>query len=181
MISLATAGDRFQSPFRTETGTSFMGVVQPIEDGKIYPDDYFYHRQILRVHVGDNVKAGDVVYTVDNRRYLLGDLDTGLRADELLYHSFQMYQCTDQIIWTREVSVIDPLTNLARGTGSQNLGTLWALKEVLNREGTSREIKPKEELMRILVGAPVKLGDMLGEMRVRKVMSSHGISVVEVQ
>lgn len=172
--------NRFESTLVTETGIPIKGVVQPVQDAKIYPDDYFYHRQILRVRASMPIQAGTVVVDSIGRRYLLGSLDAGLYGDLHQYTSFQMYQCTNQSVWERESTEVDPLTNLEKSTGLAPMGTIWTLTETLTRDMSSTNIKTREETKRVLTGAAVELNDVLDTMTVTKINVTHGLRVLEV-
>lgn len=168
---------RFETPFFNSLGIPYMGVIQPIEDQKLYNDDYFYHRQILRVEPNLPKLAGQVILDHIGQHFLLGALDTTVH-----YVSYQMYLCTDIVTWRRETAVVDTLTGLQKSVGEAPVGPgqFWGLVELLNREVSSRNIKAAEETKRVLTGEPVQLNDVVNGMRVKKINMSHGIRVLEV-
>jgi hypothetical protein len=174
---LEAMGERFETQFRTPTGLPIKGVLQPLEDGKIYPDDYFYPRQILRVRPHMPVQPGAVLFDPQQRPWLLGELDT-----QPHYRSFQMYRCTKLVSWQRERSETDTLTGLSKSSGLAPVapGSFWCLIETLPREAGSTNIKAKEETKRVVTGEAVQMGDIVDGMRVTKINVTHGIRVLEL-
>lgn len=166
---------RFQQVFTNDRGFRFNGTLQPIEDMKIYADDYFPVRQILRVPPPVQVVPGDMVMDGMGDRYLLGEFD-----DRPAYQSFRCYPVNKLVDWTREVQKIDPLTEEPIGIGSQLLGRIWVLSEVVSREARGSQIKTSEEVKRVLAGADVQLMDYLDGERVVKLHDALGIKVIEV-
>lgn len=167
----------WQTLFRHETGRSFPATLQPVEDMKIYNDDYFQVRQILRVFPPTKgIRAGDVVQENTGVWYLLGEYDHRWN-----YTSFRAYPCNQQLLWTRMETTVDPLTGLPRGTTAVTLGEPWVLSEVITREARGGDIKTKEEITRVLTGAPVELNDKLAGRTVMKVTPALGIRVLELQ
>ena len=167
---------RFRETFTHQGGWQFNATLQPIRDMKLYADDYFPVRQILRIFYDPGVKAGDIIIEKSGQRYLLGELD--LRQG--LYTSFRVYPLNQKVMWSREVEVIDSLTGEPRGNGKQNLGEIWIASEIISREARGSHVLVKEEVKRVLTGSAVKLNDFLGNERVVKANPALGIQMLEV-
>ncbi len=180
MISLETAGQRFESTLLKESGLPFKGVFQPLQDQKIYADDYYPPRQILRVHPTTPVAAGEVVVGPNLQWFILGALDHALSGDHSIYMSFQLFPVTHTVVWKRDVVQVDPLTKLPRSTGKPaTIGTLRVLMETVNREAAAGP-NGREEIKRVVTGAAVELNDMIDGMKVKKLNVSRGIRILEL-
>lgn len=166
----------FKETFQHEEGWGFHGTLQPVVDMKIYNDDYFEIRQILRVNQPCLVEPGAVITDRHNQTYILGHYDV-----RDAYVGFRVYPATHQLEWKRVVKVIDPLTGLERGEHEETLGSIWCLPETLSRETRGGSIKVREEVKRLLTGSPVQLGDTIGGERVAKVDPTLGVYVLELQ
>lgn len=179
MIGMQSVGQRFeQSLFRAD-GLQIFGTIQPVEDGKIYPDDFFYVRQILRVRHAMPITSGTVVMTAASEMFILGDLDVGMKNDSIMYRSFQMYPVNRTVNWQRSITTLDPLTQQKKGAGLEQMGLIPVLIETLPREASSGT-PIKEETKRVVTHREVELGDRVDKMTVRKVNISHGIRTLEI-
>lgn len=166
----------FSEIFNHQEGWRFTASLQPIKDMKIYNDDYFEVRQILRVPDPTRVQPGDCIWQRPDIGYLLGHYED--RPG--LYRAFRCYLLTGQAKWERQVTVIDPLTQLPKGAGKEDLGMLHIVSEVVAREERGGDIKVREEVKRVLTGSPVQLNDLINGEKVVKVNETLGIRVLEV-
>lgn len=181
MPSFETAMSRFETPFYTESGWEFPGVLQPIKDQKIYNDDFFHPRHIIRFRPEYAPAAGSVIMNSIGERFLISELDRALDVGGMIYEGFQAYPCNEQLLWQTEQTVLDTLTGLARGTGLSAGIPIWVLSEVLMRDTPAiAGLATREELKRVVVGHAVELNDRLGGMRVTKVNKALGIRVLEL-
>lgn len=181
MVSLGTLGQRFETTLTTEQNIPFKGTIQPIQDTKIYPDDFFYIRQILRVRPEMPAKAGMIIKDPTGQHFILGEMDQALQRDTHIYTSFVLFPATKLVLWKREETITDPLTGLEKTTGQvHDLDSLWVLIETVNRELSSQTFKTKEEAKRVITGAEVRLNDIVDNHTVRKVNATHGIRVLEI-
>ena len=178
MISLETATVPFETTLLTEQGYPIRGTVQPIEDMKIYPDDYNYVRTLFRTRPPFELQAGMVLKDLSGQRHILGTWDVGYGAAGIIYRSFVMYPCNVQVAWDRPTTTKDSLTGVPRGKGITPLGPIWALKEVLVREAPVNTVQ--EELFRVVVGADVDIQDLIDGKRIRKINMAHGVRILEV-
>lgn len=167
---------RFSQTFKHEGGWTFEGTLQPVKDQKIYTDDYFYFRQILRVRPSSTTKAGHVVYDQQGKPYLLGELE-----ETVNYRSFRVYPLNTQTDWKRPETEIDTLTQLPKSRGSLRfMGRIWVLSEMLSRELWSSSITTREDIHRVITGEKVELGDEILGQRVTKVNQSLGVRILEI-
>lgn len=166
---------RFGQVFTNEAGFRFTGTLQPVEDMKIYADDYFPVRQILRVFSPNTARPGEVITDSLNQRYLLGEFD---KRD--VYEGFRLYPTNRQVEWSRPATGRHPLTGEAVSGPLQAMGHIWVLSEIVSREARGAQVKVSEEVKRILTGADVQLNDLLGGERVVKLHEALGVKVLEV-
>ncbi len=179
MISLETASGRFEQTFLTEQNLPFAGTIQPLEDVKVYPDDYSHTRTFLRVSPQYTVNAGMVIRTLHNERFIMGDWDHGYENETLIYRSYVLYPVNKLVAWQRPNHQIDILTGEKKGTSAPTLlGNIHVLIETLVREQNVANVL--EETKRVVTGSPVELGDIIDGMKIRKLNSTHGIRVLEV-
>lgn len=173
MLKIST---RFKQVFTHEDGWQFHASLQPIRDMKIYNDDFFPIRQILRVDYPVGVRSGQVVQESSGQRYLLADYD----HREGVYTGFRAIPVNKQVTWTRVEPIIDQLTGEPKGSRKIEMGNIWAVSELLSRNARGSHILTREEVTRVLVGADVALSDLIDDRVVKEVNSTLGIRVLEV-
>lgn len=168
--------DRFETTFIREDGVPVRGVLQPVQDQKIYNDDFFENRQLFRVRPEMPVSSGQVLTSSYGVHYILGSRDV---TD--FYINFQAYPCNKQVVWMREVPELDLLTGLPISTGAPTtLGNIWVVDEQLIKETRSPQMMTKEDVSRIITASQVLVGDIIDDRKVRRVNSAQGIYILEV-
>jgi hypothetical protein len=181
MVSLETAGLRFNSLMHRMDGLPFKGTIEPLDEGRVSSYDFSEPRFIMRVQPSSPIKTTDIILDHANRRFLVADHDTSFAYNVTEFRSHVLYPMNTQALWERQASVTDPLTNLKKGTGVQNLGQVWCLFDRIDREFIDSTVRVKEETRRVITAAAVQLGDILNKMVVKRVDPVRGVWLAEVQ
>ena len=180
-VSLANVHRRHESMLKTIDGFPFPGVVYAAGEGTIPSYDFSETRFLLRVRSTSPIKAGLVVVDTNKRVFLTANHDFALNQGVPLYRTLRLFPANKQLKWQREQTVIDSLTQLERGNGKADLGTIWALKEPITREPIDLTLRIKEQAFRIITNAELRDGDILDDMVVRRVDDVLGLTLAELQ
>ena len=180
-ISLGNVGQRFESTFKTDAGFPFPGVILPLNEGS--PSlDFITPRWVIRIRETSPVITGAVILDPANRRFLMGNADTGIADNEILYRTHILFPATHQMTWEREVSTIDPLTQLKRTSSSrQDLGTMWVMQEQIRREPLDLTMRVKEETHKVVTNMEVLLNDIVDNRIVKRIDNILGLYIIELQ
>jgi len=180
-ISLANAGQRFESMLKTDQGFPFPGVIMPLTEGSVPSYDYSVPRHYLRLRYTSPINTGSVIVDSAGHRYLLADHDTAFADGETLYRSHKLFRMNKLFSWEREDTIVDALTGLAKGTGRVSLGQIWVGDEIEAREDIDLTFRVKEQARKIITGADIRENDILNDMIVRRIDEVMGIKLVEIQ
>jgi hypothetical protein len=181
MVSLKTAGLRFNSTMWRSDDMPFEGTIEPDLEGKLIGYDFSFPRRLLRVSADCPVKTLDVIRDVMGRWYLLADHDGSFAYDVVEYRSHMLIPLNKNVPWQRETTVIDPLTKREKSAGKTDLGNIWILAERVNREMTDGTMRVKEESITAFTAAEVKLNDIVDSMVVKRVNIVRGVYLAELQ
>lgn len=182
MVSLRTAGRRFDSLMYRDDGLPFMGTVEPADEGEMPSYDFSTPRLVLRTDAKSPIKTTDMILDVADRRYLLADHDYSFAYNELEHKTHRMFLMTDKLKWSRQTTNIDPLTKVPKSTGkATDLGDIWCLMERVEREFIDTQLRAKEETKKIVTSAALQLGDILNNMIVKRVDRVLGVWLAEIQ
>lgn len=181
MVSLRTAGLRFDSLMYRLDGLPFHGTIEPDLEGKLIGYDFSFPRRLLRVAGDCMVKTRDIIIDVLGRRYLVADHDGSFAYNEIEYRSHMLIPMTKQAVWERETSVIDPLTKQPKSSGRATRGSIWVLPERVNREQADTTMRVKEETLTIFTAETLELNDIVDKMVVKRVNIVRGVTLAEVQ
>ena len=181
MVSLKTAGLRFNSKMYRSDDLPFEGTIEPDAEGKIIGYDFSYPRRLLRVSADCQVKTGDVIRDVMERWYLVADHDGSFAYNVIEFRTQMLIPLNKNVAWEREATVIDPLTKRAKSTGKQSLGNIWVLLERVNREQMDGTMRVKEETVTCFSAAELKLNDIVDNMVVKRVNIVRGVYLAELQ
>lgn len=181
MVSLATAGLRFNSIMQTDAGFPFSGTIEPAEEGDMPSYDFSVPRLILRVSRDCPVMTGATIVDVADRRYLLGDHDVSFAYNVIEHRTHRLFAMTDQVSWERGTTVTDTLTNLQKATGKTPLGNIWVLLERQERQFADNTLRVKEDIRRIITGTELQLGDLVDGSVVKRIDSVLGVWLAEIQ
>ncbi|WP_454287256.1 hypothetical protein [Rhizobium arsenicireducens] len=181
MVSLKTAGLRFNSKMRREDGLPFFGTIEPDLEGKLIGYDFSFPRRLLRVLNDSPIKTLDVIQDVLGRRYLVADHDGSFARNVIEYRSHMLIPMNRHATWQRETTAIDTLTKLPKSTGRANLGLVWILLERVNREAADTTIRVKEEAFTAFSATKFELNDVVDNMVVKRVSVVRGVYLLELQ
>ena len=181
MVSLGTAGRRFDSLMYRLDGFPFMGTVEPTDEGELPSYDWSIPRIILRTDPTCPVGTGDMITDVAGRIYLLADHDVSFAYNVLEHKTNRMFHMRETLEWKREVKAIDPLTKREKSSGIQTIGQVLCLVERVEREYMDTTLRTKEEVRKVISGTKLELGDILDGMVVKRVDQVLGIWLTEIQ
>jgi len=181
MVTLATAGLRFDSIMQTDAGFPFRGTIEPLAEGRISNQDLANPRFILRVQRDCPIVTGAIIADPAGRRFLLADQDTSFAYNQIEYRSHRLFMMTQKVKWERETTISDTLTGLAKGIGRALVDDVWCLIERNQREFADTTMRVKEEVRQVITGAELKLGDMLDDSVVKRIDPYLGVWIAEIQ
>ena len=181
MVSLKTAGLRFDSLMFRSDDMPFRGTVEPDLEGKLIGYDFSFPRRLLRVSADCLVKTLDVIRDVMDRWYLVAEHDGSFAYNVVEYRSHMLIPLNKNVTWQRETTIIDPLTKREKSAGKANLGNIWVLIERVNREMADGTMRIKDETLTAFTSAEVKLGDIVDNMVVKRVNIVRGVYLAELQ
>lgn len=181
MVSLKTAGLRFNSTMYRADGLPFFGTVEPDLEGKLIGYDFSFPRRLLRVSADCQVKTLDTIRDVMERWYLVADHDGSFAYNVVEYRSHMLIPLTENVKWEREGTELDPLTKRPKSTGRQLLGMIWILPERVNREMADTTMRTKEESFTVFTGQKLELNDIINGMVVKRINVVRGVYLAEVQ
>lgn len=127
--------------------------------------------RVLHVRRPALVVAGDVIHTQGGEFIILmehpDDFDWAV--------TFKASYAKDTLAWTRPVRGLDPIANVMRDMGDQDMGVLhvnFDTPEELKVEGFG------ETGYRFIAGRGVQVGDKVGDKIVKRVVDSLGAQIV---
>lgn len=181
MVSLKTAGLRFNSQMTRFDGMPFEGTIEPDLEGKLIGYDFSFPRRLLRVSADCPIKTLDAIIDVMGRRYLVADHDGAFSYNEIEYRSHMLIPLVKEVSWKREVTVVDPLTQLKKSSGKADLGMIWILPERVNREMADTTARVKEETITVFTASKLELNDIVDDMIVKRINVVRGVYLAEMQ
>jgi hypothetical protein len=163
MVSLSKVGRRFEVPLTVIEGGSgtIQGIISETDQQQIPSYIFVQQRHVLRVPAPTALQFGMVVRTPAGQVYILGDNGPSEAAEGTVWQSFRLFEPSGQYRWERRIKVVDPVTRLERDDGLQDMGTVWAAMEPLDREAFDRKIRASFEQSRFITGAAVLSDDLL--------------------
>jgi hypothetical protein len=177
MPELSELGQKFRQRLRTVDGRHFYGAISLLPETAGRGNTFYTPRRVLNVRPSCGINAGDMIYDTSGRVMLAawaGD-DEAQGAFSALFKLFDLDQ---QLVWSRSVTVADPVTGLMRDTTSQALGTFWGTLELLGPDITSLSALSR---YRVLCSAAIQLNDRInGTLTVRRIEHAMGITIAEV-
>jgi len=181
MVSLKTAGLRFNSLMIRSDGLPFSGTVEPDLEGKLIGYDFSFPRRLLRVSEDCPVKTLDEIQDVLGRWYLVADHDGSFAYNVVEYRSHMLIPLVKNVEWQREQSIVDPLTRREKAAGKTLVGNIWILPERVSRETTDSVMRVKEQTLQVFTAADLKLGDIVDNMVVKRIDIVRGVKLAEIQ
>lgn len=177
MPSFQSTAAAFYNRMQSPTKHDFMGTLMPADEGEVRSYEFTQARLLLRVPNDSIIETGDEILDYAGRRFVLGDHD-----ETRDYKVFRAIQLTHFVPWVRNNIIIDPVTKVERRSGPDIvLGPIWVAFESLQREERDSALNVKEETKRIITRHPLKLGDRVNNLVIKRLENSLGITVGEAQ
>jgi hypothetical protein len=177
---LKAVGDRFHIPFTViDLGSGTFPATVTETDQTSQPSFVFVRpRHVLRTPSPTALKPCMTIQSPYGDRFIVGENGPSDTWRGQLWDSFRVFEPTGQYAWTRRGKVQDPVTKQMRDTGvPQNMGTVWAAIESIDREASDREMRVFFEQDRFITGHPIQAGDALDNRQVSKVDKMLGLYI----
>lgn len=129
--------------------------------------------RVLYVKNPTFIKPGDVVRSYNGEYIILMDHP----SDFDWANSFKAVFCNSQLPWVRRVEVEDPVSRVPRTVDHVSMGTIYANLDNPSELGLEGLV---ETGYRFITGQDVQEGDLVDNLRVRRIVSILGIKVVYV-
>ena len=129
-------------------------------------------RRFLTVSSNSTATLGSLVVAPNGDRFILGG-----HVNYELVSTFKAYSVDRSAAWRRSTKMIDAATGLEREGIPLPLGTIWITLEPLRQV---KDFDVSEDLLRFVTGQDVKVGDLIDEKRVTRVLNQIGLKVCEV-
>lgn len=183
MPSLASAGRRWDTEYLIEeSGVTFRGVLDQPDSSREPPSFQFNRpRRLLQVLKDSLVKARDVILTPSGQRFLVASPTVAEAYSATLYRVHRLFEVTDQVAWSRKVTVSDLLTGQPREDRPNPLGELYVCIEPMRREDIDRQTHIWQDRMMCVMGVVPQLGDILGGREVKRINEQLGLTFAETQ
>ena len=180
MNLLEKVSDRFYIPFKViDLGSGIIQATVSETDQTSQPSFVFVRpRHVLRTPSPTALRPCMTISSPGGEKFIVGENGPSESFRGRLWESFRVFEPTGQYAWTRRGKVVDPITKQMRDTGVfQQMGTIWAAIESIDREASDREMREFIEQQRFITGHPVKAGDSLDNRLVSKVDKSLGLYI----
>lgn len=169
----------FYEPLWIEGGAQSRGVIQRSSDAETPALDFSNPRLICRVRYDSLLQVGQVVRRQGGERFLLAE-----HSRTPHHRTFWMFTTHRQATWKRMGTTTDALTGLAKASTLADVASpagIWVGWEAITREAFDRDMRVREELVRVITGENVQLGDRIGDQTVKRIQPVLGINLVTVQ
>jgi hypothetical protein len=179
MASLTRIGRRFEIPFTiVEGGTGMIrGHISEADQGQIPSFQFIPARQMLRTAMRTALKLGMVVRSPAGVHYVVGENGPSEQVEGPLWQSWRLFECTGRYQWKRRTKTIDPVTELERDGGYEDMGMIWAALEPLDREVSDFRMSASFEQARIITGRPIASDDLVDNRKVVRADVTLGVRV----
>jgi hypothetical protein len=180
MNQLKATGDRFHIPWRViDKGRGvIMGTVSETDQTSQPSYVFVRPRHVFRTPSPTALKLGMTIQSPQGLKFMVGENGPSDTWRGRLWESFRVFEPTGRYSWKRRGKTIDPITKLETDTGvPQNLGTVYAAIEAIDREQVDREMRQYFEQVRFITGYPVLHGDLLDNRVVTKVDKQLGLYI----
>lgn len=179
MASLKRVGPRYHVPFVVvEGGSGIVHGEMTETDQKQIPVYAFVNpRHILRTPIQTALRAGMVVRSPAGGHFIVGNNGPSEQPEGALWQSWRLFEATGQFSWSRRVKYVDPVTELEREHGSEDMGMIWAAMEPLDREVSDFRMSASFEQMRLITGRPVEHDDIVAGRKVTRSEQVLGVRI----
>ena len=177
MRQFGRVGKRFITSVKIVNGPHSRAIVQRPPDIDRPGVEFRYPALTCRVDRNSLVKSGQVVQLPNGDYYLVADHSKTADA-----HTHHLFRCDRQVVWSRMATIDDPLTGVAKADGPVVLADdLWVMWERVRREFADLTIRVEQETHLLATGADVQLGDLIDDMRVKRVNTALGVKILELE
>lgn len=179
MASLSKVGRRFEVPLTIIEGGSGIvrGVLSETDQKQIPVYAFVNSRHVLRTPVATTLKVGMVLRTASNTVFIVGENGPSEQSEGTIWLSWRLFQATGKFRWQRRQKIVDPVTELERDSGLQDMGEIWCAVEPLDREVSDFRMSASFAQARIITGRPVKTDDLVDGRKVSRAEPSLGIII----
>lgn len=183
MPSLVTAGRRWDSEYLIEgSGVAFRGVMDQPDSSREPPSFQFNRpRRLLQVPKDSLVQTRDVIVSPSGQRFLVASQTAAEAGSKILYRVHRLFEVTDQVAWSRKVTVTDLLTGQPREDRPNPLGEIYVCIEPMRREDVDRQTHIWQDRMMCVMGVIPQLGDILDGREVKRINEQLGLTFAEIQ
>lgn len=170
-------GKRFITSVKIVNGPHTRAIVQRPPDIDRPGTEYRYPALTCRVERDSLLRSGHVVQLPSGDYYLVADHSKTIDA-----HTHHLFRCDRQVVWSRATTIDDPLTGLPRSDERTVLADdLWVMWERVRREFADLNPRIEQETHLLATGADVQLGDLINDMRVKRVNTALGVKILELE
>lgn len=179
MSLLARIRQRFEVPFTILEGGSgvIRGQIAEADQGQIPSFQFIPARQILRTDTKTALKLAMVIRSPAGVTYLVGENGPSEQAEGTLWQSWRLFEATGRYQWQRRNKTIDPVTELPRDSGYQDMGLIWAAIEPLDREVGDFRMSTTFEPARVITGKPIQHDDLIDGRKVTRADQILGVRI----
>lgn len=179
MVSLTSVGRRYEIPFTiVEGGTGIIkGVIAEADQGQIPSFQFIPARQILRTPAQTALKFAMVLRSPAGMHYIVGENGPSEQTEGTLWQSWRLFEVTGRYNWKRRTKVIDPVTELERDDGFEDMGMIWCAIEPLDREVGDFRMSASFEQARVITGKPIKHDDLVDDRKVSRADAILGVFI----
>lgn len=145
-----------------EGGSGFIfGMLGETDQTQIPAYTFVNPRRILRTNFNTALRAGMVLLSPSNERFVVGENGAADDPSGPLWQSWRLFEANRRCKWQRRTQIIDPVTELKREGQLVDLGYIWMAIEPLDRESPDRQMRTSHEQDRFLAGADVRADDII--------------------
>lgn len=179
MARLAKVGARFRIPLQiVESGSgTIMGEVTEADQKQIPVYAFVNPRHVLRTAAASPVKTGMVIRTPAGQHFIVGSNGPSEQAEGTLWQSWRLFEATSKVSWQRRKKIVDTVTQLERDDGLEDLGTIWAAIEPLDREVSDFRMSASFEQSRVITGKTIKHDDLIDGRKVTRAEPTLGVII----
>lgn len=179
MASLKRIGQRYEVPFTIVEGGSgvIKGIIAEADQGQIPSFQFIPARQILRTNPVTALKWSMVIRSPSGVHYIVGENGPSEQPEGTLWQSWRLFETTGQYRWKRRKKIIDPVTELERDDGLEDMGLIWCAIEPLDREVGDFRMSASFEQARVITGKPIKHDDLIDERKITRADAILGVRI----
>lgn len=153
----------------------FMGILD--EPNQAAPAAYVFNspRRMLRVDRVSPVRPSMVIKTPDGAVFMVAR--HGMSEQGSAFRSFRLFEATEQLLWQRRGSTIDPVTHMPTEAPMVDMGLIYVSYEPDQREAYDRQLKASIETAKFITAAPVQRDDILGGNKIIRADHLLGLTI----